>query len=62
MDGFFGEFDGEEKPKRNPTPSIEEMKIWVMEGVAEATDGCHVEPDGQCEHECNSWLLELGYI
>lgn len=43
-------------------PSIETMQHWVEEGVAKATDGCVVEPDGYCEHGCKSWLLELGMI
>ena len=43
-------------------PSIEEMQEWVYDGVAEATDGCTVEPDGTCEHGKESWLIVLGYI
>ncbi len=43
-------------------PSIEEMEQWVDDGIAEATDGCPVEPDGRCEHGCPSWLLALGLI
>ncbi|WP_433635471.1 hypothetical protein [Nocardia sp. CA-120079] len=43
-------------------PSLEQLKMWVSDGVAEATDGCRVEPDGTCEHGRKSWLLELGYI
>jgi hypothetical protein len=27
-----------------------------------ATDGCWVEPDGECEHEYPSWMLYLGVI
>lgn len=51
-----------EKPERTETPTIEQLQEWVFDGVAEATDGCRVEPDGTCEHGCKSWLLELGYI
>ena len=43
-------------------PSLEELKMWMFDGIAEATDGCTVEPDGTCEHGCNSWLIELGYM
>jgi hypothetical protein len=38
------------------------MEKWINEGVARATDGCRVEPDGVCPHGKKSWLLELGYI
>jgi len=43
-------------------PSIETLERWMADGIAEATDGCRVEPDGYCEHSCPSWLLELGLI
>ena len=43
-------------------PSINTMKRWIMDGVARATDGCRVEPDGACKHGCKSWLIVLGYI
>ena len=43
-------------------PDLETMQQWVWDGVAEATDGCIVEPDGTCEHGCQSWLLVLGVI
>lgn len=43
-------------------PSIEELMDWMEDGIAEATDGCDVEPDGRCEHGCESWLLVLGLI
>lgn len=43
-------------------PTLEELEEWAYEGIAEATDGCMVEPDGVCPHGCPSWLLELGYI
>lgn len=53
--------DMKEKPKKEP-PSITTMERWVDNGVARATDGCKVEPDGICPHGKPSWLLELGYI
>ena len=53
------------KPSTRPTrkqPSIGTMYKWLDEGVAKATDGCRVEPDGVCPHGHLSWLLELGLI
>ena len=49
------------KPKRKQ-PSLKTMEHWVCDGVARATDGCNVEPDGHCEHGYPSWLLYLGFI
>lgn len=49
------------KPSKKP-PSIKTMERWSMDGVAEATDGCRVEPDGICPHGNPSWLLKLGYV
>jgi len=43
-------------------PSIKTFEKWVCDGVAKATDGCTVEPDGTCPHGHVSWLLYLGYI
>jgi hypothetical protein len=43
-------------------PTIEEMRAWMHDGVAEATDGCDIEPDGVCEHGHPSWLIRLGLI
>ena len=43
-------------------PSIKTMTRWMMDGVAKATDGCRVEPDGTCPHGHPSWLVKLGYI
>lgn len=43
-------------------PTEEEVLFWMFDGVAEATDGCRVEPDGYCPHGHPSWLLELGII
>ena len=43
-------------------PSQDTLGDWVYNGVAEATDGCLVEPDGICPHGYPSWLLLLGYI
>lgn len=43
-------------------PTIGTMSKWMADGIARATDGCRVEPDGECPHGCKSWLLVLGYI
>ena len=52
----------EREQYRDPTPTIEQLNEWLMDGVCEATDGCPIEPDGTCEHGCKSWFLELGLI
>lgn len=46
-------------PKR---PSVGTMERWMSNGVAKATDGCSVEPDGHCEHGKPSWLIVEGVI
>ena len=43
-------------------PSLATMEKWMENGVAKATDGCRVEPDGHCPHGHPSWLLQLGLI
>ena len=43
-------------------PSIEELEEMVADGVAEAVDGCFVEPDGVCQHGSPSWLIAKGLI
>lgn len=43
-------------------PDDELLGLWVVDGIAEATDGCPIEPDGVCEHGYPSWLLYLGLI
>lgn len=50
------------KKKTKKAPSIKTMAKWIDEGIARATDGCKVEPDGVCPHGCKSWLLVLGLI
>ena len=52
-------------PDRTPTmpiavPSMETMMAW--DGYALATDGCKVEPDGRCPHDCPSLLVVYGLI
>lgn len=53
---------GERHKATTPTPSFRKLERWVFDGVAEATDGCRVEPDGTCPHGHSSWLLVLGYM
>ncbi len=43
-------------------PSQKTLEKWMFDGVAKATDGCRVEPDGVCQHGCPSWLVKLGII
>lgn len=43
-------------------PEDEELSEMVFDGVASATDGCSVEPDGVCEHGHPSWLLRKGVM
>jgi hypothetical protein len=42
-------------------PSLATLERWAADGVAKATDGCRVEPDGTCPHGCESWILRLGF-
>ena len=51
-----------DNPPERERPSDDEIEAWLMDGVAEATDGCQVEPDGICPHGKSSWLIELGMI
>lgn len=48
--------------KTRKVPSLATLRRWTVEGEAEATDGCRVEPDGTCPHGAKSWLLVLGYV
>jgi len=43
-------------------PDDEELERMIYDGVADATDGCIVEPDGVCEHGHPSWLRKKGLI
>ena len=44
------------------TPTEAQLQEWMLDSVAEAKDGCEVEPDGECEHGSPSWLIALGLI
>lgn len=50
------------KPKKTKAPSVATMERWLNDGIARATDGCKVEPDGYCQHGKPSWLIRLGLI
>jgi hypothetical protein len=43
-------------------PALATLERWSDNGIAQATDGCRVEPDGTCCHGHKSWLLVLGVI
>jgi len=43
-------------------PGAKQLERWAEDGIAKATDGCMVEPDGTCPHGNPSWLLKLGLI
>ena len=43
-------------------PSMSQLRDWNYDGGCESTDGCWVEPDGECEHGHPSWLLHMGLI
>jgi hypothetical protein len=45
-----------------PEPTMDVLEGWMLDGTAEATDGCTVEPDGTCEHGHPSWLRYLGLM
>lgn len=46
----------------NDEPDLDDLEYWIYDGVAEATDGCTVEPNGKCPHGHESWLIILGMI
>jgi hypothetical protein len=50
------------KPPTVREPTVDEIEDMISGGIAEATDGCVVEPDGLCEHGFPSWLLYRGYL
>lgn len=57
-----GRLEGERHKATRKAPTVGTMERWMEEGVARATDGCRVEPDGVCEHGHASWILRLGLI
>ena len=53
---------GEKHKATTKRPSVKTMFRWMDDGVARATDGYRVEPDGECPHGHISWVKRLGYI
>ena len=43
-------------------PEIETLMEMEADGGCEATDGCWVETDGECEHGHPSWLVAMEMI
>ncbi len=43
-------------------PTLEQLQEWDWDGGCETTDGCWVEPDGECEHGHPSWLIYWSLI
>jgi len=54
--------EDEQDSRELDCPSDQQLIDWLNSGVCEATDGCCVEPDGICEHGCESWLLKMNLI
>ena len=48
--------------EREDSPTLDVLEAMLDQGFCKATDGCTVEPDGECKHGCQSWLIELGMI
>lgn len=46
------------------TDELELVEFYLHKDTVHAvcSDGCEVEPDGECEHGFPSVLLELGYM
>ena len=40
----------QQQPRKGKRPPLATMERWMDDGVARATDGCRVEPDGTCPH------------
>ena len=43
-------------------PSMSELEHWMIDGVAETTNGQEIEPDGIACDGSPSWLVALGLI
>ena len=50
------------RPTTTRKPNLSTINHWINNDIAQATDGCRVEPDGYCEHNKPSWLIKLGLI
>ena len=63
--GVTYEIDMHDLLKQEGYNSQEEMlSVYFNEGSVPAmcSDGCYVEPDGHCEHGCESFMLFMGVI
>jgi hypothetical protein len=60
--GLHGDQEYGVPVKKLKRPSMTTLSKWCNDGVAKATDGCKVEPDGVCVHGKKSWLLVMGLI
>jgi hypothetical protein len=47
---------------RSAPPTLKTLEKYMENGIAKATDGCRIEPDGTCQHGHHSWLIVLGLI
>ena len=56
------EAKGLKAEKIKKPPSVKTLEKWMNDGVAKATDGCKVEPDGCCPHGKPSWLIAMHLI
>lgn len=54
----------EEHGITNGTDMVEALNEWSTDSVVPAlcSEGCEVEPDGECEHGCPSILIRMGVI
>ena len=59
---YHDDMETTHRPVPLKPPSLKTMERWLDDGVAKATDGCRVEPDGICPHGKPSWLIKLGFI
>jgi len=61
-DGHFYKVEATKTADPTRRPSAATLARWSNDGIAKATDGCRVEPDGTCPHGHPSWLLKLGLV
>ncbi|MFZ9327912.1 MAG: hypothetical protein ACO24H_10785 [Polynucleobacter sp.] len=54
----------EEHGIQNGTDMMDALQEWSTDSVVPALchEGCEVEPDGRCEHDCPSILIRMGVI
>ena len=54
--------NGERHKATTKVPGMRSLENMAFNGIARATDGCKVEPDGECYHGHSSWLVVVGVI